>query len=101
MVNKLIAYLGFAQKSGKLVFGVDNIEAKENKIAVAIFDNTLSDNSYNKLCNIARRSNIMLLQSPVSIDELLNKNNCKAIGIASRDLAKAIIELNLLKEVQI
>ena len=101
MVNKLVTYLGFAQKSGKLLYGVDNIEAKEEKVHIALFDNTLSDNSYKKLCNIARRSNITVYQSDIAIAELLGKANCKAIGIMSKDLANAIKELNILKEVQI
>ncbi len=101
MVNKLNAYLGFAQKSGSLVYGVDNIEVKESKVRLAIYDNSLSANSLNKLSNIARRSNITLLESDIRIDEMLQKNNCKAVGITSTDLAKAIKELNILKEVQI
>jgi len=101
MVKKLNAYLGFAQRSGNLVYGVDNIKAKEKKVIIAICDDSLSNNSYNKLSNIARRSNITIYHSDISIAELLGKTNCKAIGIMSKDLAKAIIELNLLKEVQI
>ena len=100
MKDKLIAYLGFALKSGNLVFGVDNIEAKANKVVIAIFDDTLSDNSCNKLHNLVSRTNIKLYNSDILMDELLGRNNCKAIGITSKDLANAIKELNILKEVR-
>ena len=100
MVNKLIAYLGFANKSGQLLFGVDNIEAKANKVKLAVIDNTLAENSVNKIKKYAKTSNfkvVMLIDS--TIEELMNKNNCKALGITSKDLAKAIENLNILKEV--
>lgn len=100
MWEKLIAYLGFALKSNNLVFGVDNIEAKSKKVVMIIFDDSLSDNSSNKLHNIATRNNISIYNTDKTLDELLNKNNCKAIGITSKDLATAIKELKLLKEVQ-
>ena len=100
MKDKLIAYLGFAQKSKNLIFGVDNIEAKERKIVMAIIDSSLSDNSLNKLNNIANRNNFHIFMSDSSLDELLGTHNCKAIGLISRDLSLAIKKLNILKEVQ-
>lgn len=99
-MEKLKAYLGFAIKSGNLIYGVDNIEAKATKVTIAIFDDSLSDNSCNKLINVANRYNIKVYNSDILLDELLEKNNCKAIGIMSKDLAKAIKELNILKEVR-
>ena len=100
ILEKLKAYLGFAIKSGKVIYGVDNIEAKANKVAIVIFDDSLSDNSCNKLINIAKRYKLPVYNLDILLDELLGKNNCKAIGILSKDLAKAIKELNILKEVQ-
>ncbi len=100
MKDKLITYLGFATKSGNVIYGVDNIIAKSSKVIVAIFDEKLSNNSKNKLTNCALRNDVKLYKSNINLDDLLNKTNCKAIGITSKDLAKAIVELNYLEEVR-
>ena len=100
MKDKLIAYLGFANKSGSIIYGVDNIEAKASKVKIVIYDDRLSDNSLNKLNNVVKRYNILVYNSNHSIDELLGKNNCKAVGITSNDFARAIKDLNYLKEVR-
>ena len=99
MKDKLETYLGFAIRSGNIVYGVDNIEAKISKIYLIIYDRRLSENGANKLNNVSKKNQVDTLISEATIDDLINKQNCKAIGITSKDLAKAIQELNLLKEV--
>ena len=99
MKDKLETYLGFAIRSGNIVYGVDNIEAKISKIYLIIYDRRLSENGVNKLNNVSKKNQVDTLISEATIDDLINKQNCKAIGITSKDLAKAIQELNLLKEV--
>lgn len=99
MKDKLETYLGFAIRSGNIVYGVDNIEAKISKICLVIYDRRLSENGVNKLKNVTKRNQIDTLISETTIDDLINKQNCKAIGITSKDLARAIQELNLLEEV--
>jgi len=95
-----MTYLGFAVKSGNVIYGVDNIISKANKVVIAVYDDRLSDNSLNKLNNTTLRNDIALYKSDINLDDLLNKTNCKAIGITSKDLAKAIVELKYLEEVR-
>ena len=99
MKDKLETQLGFAIRSGNIVYGVDNIEAKISKIYLIIYDRRLSENGVNKLHNVSKKNQVDTMISEATIDDLINKQNCKAIGITSKDLAKAIQELNLLEEV--
>lgn len=98
MENKLATYLGFAKKSGKIVYGVDNILDKSKKAIMLMCDKSLSENSFSKIKNISERVNIKIYVTD-NLDKILNTTNCKAIAITSKDLAKAIQELNILKEV--
>lgn len=101
MKDKLATYLGFAIKSGNVVYGVDNIETKLSKVVIAIFDDRLGDNSVNKLGNLCVRNNTKMYKTiDCDLDLILATHNCKAIGITSKDLAKAIQELNILEEVR-
>ncbi|MBQ4557924.1 MAG: hypothetical protein IJA61_00920 [Clostridia bacterium] len=94
MENKLATYLGFAIKSRQLIYGVDNILEKARKVEIIICDEKLSENSLKKVMNLEKP-----IYTYPDLDVLLNTTNCKAIAITSKELAKAIKELNILKEV--
>ena len=93
MKDKLIAYLGFARKSGNLIFGVDNCIAKSGKICLVIIDKTLADNSKKKITKIVDAKPDCDMLAVDNLDDILGTTNCKAVGIASIDLAKAIRQL--------
>ncbi len=99
MKDKLIAYLGFARKSGNLIFGVDNCIVKSGKIFMIIIDSKLADNSKKKVSKIIEAKPDCDMLTINNLDEVLGTTNCKAIGIASNDLANAIRQLYK-KEVQ-
>ena len=72
MKDKLETYLGFAIRSGNIVYGVDNIEAKISKIYLIIYDRRLSENGVNKLKNVSKKNQVDTLISEATIDDLIN-----------------------------
>lgn len=82
-MEKTKAYLGFAKKSGKIAFGIDNAVAKRSKLI--IFSNELSENSKNKIKN----SKIQFIELEKSEYQKLAES-ALAIGILDSSLADAI-----------
>lgn len=85
MANKLQTYLGFAIKSGKIVYGVDNI-LKTSKIAVVLTCG-LSEKSLKALRAHCSQKYIPLKQ----VDGGILPGGAKAVGVIDANLAKAII----------
>ena len=76
--SKLKSYLGFSIKSNKIIFGIDNLESTKKNVRLVICCNTLADNSFKKLCNLCYRR------------ELIQRENCRILGILDSNLANAI-----------
>lgn len=89
--EKVKTYLGFAIKSGAVVWGIDNILKKRNIKLILISDNLL-DNSLKKLneyIKVKKTKNIKIEHSIMQY--LTHKEGCKAIGVTNLSLAQAII----------
>lgn len=87
---KIKTYLGFAEKSGTLVIGTDNL-LKSKKLKLIIFSDNLGESAQKKLINYGNSKNIVYYK--LSIDELheiYSKIELKAVGITEENLAKAI-----------
>lgn len=86
--NKLFTYVGFAIKSGKVKYGVDNIISAKRAPAVILISNDLSDNSLKQLDRYitAHASE----RFTVDLKAILPERNCKALGITDIHLADAI-----------
>lgn len=94
-INKLRAYVGFAVKSGNIVFGVDQIKACKKQIKLVLACNTLSSNALDKLYRHCSLNNLKLviIQSPYTLDSIVGRENCKAIAILDEHLAQAIDQI--------
>lgn len=90
MNNKVETYIGFAIKKGAVVFGCDQITRYRKKIYLLLSVKTLSDNSLEKLQQVALKRNLPLLE--IDDCEILNKKNCKALAVCDKSLADAIIQ---------
>ena len=89
--SKLKSYLGFSIKSNKIIFGIDNLESTKKNVRLVICCNTLADNSFKKLCNLCYRRDWKLVQLTNStISELIQRENCRILGILDSNLANAI-----------
>ena len=95
--NKVTTYLGFAQKSGAIVYGIDNLRDYRKKMYLIIVCKTAND-KYTQVANKIKSLNAnctILTTNGVTLASLLNKDNCKIIGIKNHSLAQAIIDNKL------
>lgn len=93
MENKISAYIGFAKKSNKVIYGMDNLKVYDKKLYLIIVcmrgNNKYIDFALSKKketgCDVLRTNGVLL-------DELAATNNCKILGIKSKELSTAIIK---------
>ena len=91
--NKIEALLGFAQKSGKIIFGTDNILFYKTDKFLILCDQNLADNAQKKLRRYAeeRKIPVKISQQPLSV--LLHKEGVKAVAVTDPNLAAEILKI--------
>lgn len=87
-LTKIKSYVGFAIKSGKAVFGVDQIISLRRPPKIVLYDDSLSENSLSKLKNYLSKQNVNSCK--IAMEEIYPDKNCKAVGILDESLASAI-----------
>ena len=82
-INKLRTYVGFAVKSGNIIFGVDQIKDSKKNIKLILACNTLSDNTMSKLSSYSTQKHIELhiIEKPCTLSDIVGRENCKAVAI--------------------
>lgn len=92
MIQKIGAYLGFCIRSGKIVYGVDDIEKQKKGVCLLIADGTLSENSLKAIGKAREKFACpLLLTENGLLGELLHKPAVKAAAIKDKNLASAIL----------
>lgn len=94
MINlqKISSYIGFAARARKIVYGADNIINKK-RVPVVLVSDLLAENTMKKLGCYAEKANAQLVVlEGNALENILKKQNCKAIAVLDKDLADAIIE---------
>ncbi len=87
---KIKTYIGFAEKSGNLVIGTDNL-LKSKRLKLVLFSENLGESAQKKLINYANINGIVYYKlSEISFHEIYSKIEAKAIGVKEESLAKAI-----------
>ncbi len=90
--DKVAALAGFAIRSGKILFGLDRIEASRGKRNyLLIMDKAAGANTAKNIYRIAAEKKIMLLLSEKPLAEVVHKKNCKVIAILDENIAKGIM----------
>lgn len=88
--SKIKAYIGFAQKSRSLIFGVDDI-LKNKKLKLILLSDNLAESSRAKLENYAKQKNIIIkLLKADDFYSLFSNESIKAVAIINENLADAI-----------
>ena len=84
--------MGFSIKSKQIIFGIDNLESSKTKPNLVIACKTLTENGKNQILNFCKKNNITLV-SPLgeTLSELVNRNNCKIVGLKNGNLSEAIL----------
>ena len=85
-MQKLKTYVGFAIKSGAIVYGQDNI-VKQKNVPLVLIENGTSDSTINNLK--AKFKNVLIINN---FAELNLKG--KVCAILNKDLAKKCIEIS-------
>ena len=95
--NKLETLIGFAIKSGHVVFGYDNLCETRKKIKVVLISNDVNEKNKQKILNLCCKKRWVLCLTNDLISELTHRDNCKVVGITDENMANAILKLDNLK----
>lgn len=90
MRSKIKSYFGFSIRSNAALFGLDQIVSSKKKPKLVVYDDTLSENSRNKLGGYCERGKIPLVGMK-NLSELLSNGSVLAVGVANENLASAIL----------
>ena len=93
MNAKIVTYLGFAIRSGKAVFGVDDIETLKKRAYLIVADESLGESSKKSVQKSKERFVCPLLYTSAGVlGEYLHKPAVKAVAIRDENLALAIVK---------
>ena len=94
MTEKIGAYLGFCIRSGKIIYGVDEIEKQKKGVYLLLADGALSENSL-KVVEKSREKLACpcLVTENGLLGELLHKPAVKAAAVKDKNLALAILSV--------
>jgi len=98
--NKIETYLGFAVKSGKIVFGFDNLCETRKKVKLVICSPTVNNKIKQKLILLCKHKKWELIETLDLLEELIYRDNCKVVGITDDNLASAIMKMENIKLLQ-
>jgi ribosomal protein L7Ae-like RNA K-turn-binding protein len=93
----LEALLGFAVKSGKIVFGFDNLCETRKNVKMVICSSSTNDKVKQKLQLLCKHKNWNLVESVEPLEDLIHRDNCKVVGILDTSMASAILKLDNIK----
>ena len=92
MISKMETYLGFCIRSGKMIFGVDNIEKQRKGVKLLIVDGELGQNSLNTMLKLQGRFACpMLMTDNGVLSKRLHRLGVKAVAITEEHLASAVL----------
>lgn len=90
-MNKIVSYLGFAQKSGSVIFGVDNLKSYRKKLYLILTCPTSSEDAKKVAIKKQQETGCEIYTTIQPLSDLLNRENCKIIGVKNKELSMAII----------
>lgn len=89
IMGNIGSYLGFAVKSGKIIYGLDNIyKSKRRKYALVLCPSA-SENLARNAAEYAEKHGLPLLRTDRPLEEIIFKRNCKLIALLDANMAKA------------
>ena len=86
--DKFVTMIGFAKRSGKIVYGYDNLKSARGIKLLAVSD-TASINLAKDMRSLADKKNVPLVTAPAL--ETIVGNNVKALGMTDGNMAQAAI----------
>ena len=97
MNRKIVSYLGFAKKSGKLMSGVNTCSygMAKGKIKLMILTEDISENSSKKIMKEIRRYNVKHISIDMAdeLSQAIGESGRSVFGICDKGFADAIIKV--------
>ena len=92
-ISKCETFVGFSIRSGKIIFGMEQIERSKKIPKLILVCSTVGENSRKKAYNYAEKKNVKVLElSQRKLEDIVFKSNCKIVGLTDRNLAQAVID---------
>lgn len=90
-INKIKSYLGFAIRSGEIVFGSDNLFVSKKKCSLVLICSSQNEKVTNKVIRYCDEKQIEFVKlTDLLLSDLCGRSNCKVIGVTDNNLANAI-----------
>ena len=91
-MNKIISYIGFANKSNALIAGQTPLKRTKKTLHLILVCSSGSENLKNLAKNLSVKHNCQYLITSNNLEDLTNIKDIKIVGITDENLSKAIIE---------
>ena len=90
--DKIFSYLGFAKKAGKMKAGVNAVATLKGRVPLIVLCDSASENTKKDALSLAKKyRSTLVLSVGHTVEELINKENCKVVAVTDESLANAII----------
>ena len=91
-IEKIKSYLGFAIRSGKIIFGIDKLLQSKKKPLLVLICSSQNDKVSGKVKRFCESNQINFYKLPnnILLGDLIGRDNCKILGICDVSLANAI-----------
>ena len=86
--KKIISYLGFAQKAGKIIYGADNVLKKKKLYPLVIICSSASDRTKKDIASFCGNAPLVEVED---LSSLMNKNGVKVVAVTDFNLSEAIV----------
>lgn len=90
-MQKIISYIGFANKAKQLLVGQSIIKSYKNDIYLILLDKSASENLISLATNSAKKHNCELLTVD-DLSQLTNILDVKIVALTNESLSQAIIK---------
>ncbi len=91
-MGKIESYLGFAVRSGKILYGIDSIKQSRKRKYLLVLSPSASENLCEKADRYSTEFGVPLIRTTENLEDLLNKPNCKLAALLDVNMAKAVTE---------
>lgn len=91
-MGNIASYLGFAVKSAKIIYGIDNLTARKKRVYALVLCPTAAANLRESAERYSQRTGVPLITTKQPLEDLVFKSNCKLVALLDANMAKAVIE---------
>ncbi len=91
-MNKIISYIGFAQKSKNLITGQTALKRTTKSLKLILVCNSASQNLKDLAKNLASKHGCEMIVSQIELKNLIKFADIKIVGLTDENLSKAIVE---------